>query len=152
MREIGSTSSASENLFIIITDGFRWQEIFNGADSILINNETFTPDTATLKAMYWANSSEERRKRLMPFLWNVIASKGQLIGNRDLNNKVNVANMYSVSYPGYNEIFTGTTDITISGNSKKYNKNINVLEYLKTKTSLKERSLFFLPGMYFHIF
>ena len=136
LPEITSTSSAAENLFIIITDGFRWQEIFNGADSALINNETFTPDTATVKAMYWANSSAERRKKLMPFLWSVVANKGQLLGNRDLKNKVNVSNIYSVSYPGYNEIFTGTTDITISGNSKKFNKNINVLEYLHSKDEL----------------
>jgi len=131
--EIVTTASASGNLFIIITDGFRWQEVFNGADSLLINNETFTADTATLKSMYWASTKEERRKRLMPFFWNVIAGKGQLIGNRDLKNKMNVANIYSVSYPGYNEIFTGTTDINISGNDKKYNPNINVLEYLETK-------------------
>ncbi|MBL7748297.1 MAG: hypothetical protein JNM19_12750, partial [Chitinophagaceae bacterium] len=29
----------AENLFIITTDGFRWQEVFNGADSLLINSE-----------------------------------------------------------------------------------------------------------------
>jgi len=139
MQEMVTTSSSSENLFIIITDGFRWQEIFNGADSLLINNETFTPDTATLKAMYWANTFEERRKKLMPFLWNVVANKGQIIGNRDLNSKVNVSNIYSVSYPGYNEIFTGTTDITISGNSRKYNRNINVLEYLDSKEEFDGR-------------
>ena len=133
MQEIVSTSAASENLFIIITDGFRWQEIFSDADSVLINDENFTPDTATLKAMYWASDPSDRRKKLMPFLWNVIARKGQLFGNRDLNNKVNVSNVYSLSYPGYNELFTGTTDISISGNSKKYNKNINVLEYLDDK-------------------
>ena len=133
MPEIVPTSAVSENLFIIITDGFRWQEIFSGADSVLINDENFTPDTATLKAMYWASDPSDRRKKLMPFLWNVIARKGQLFGNRDLNNKVNVSNVYSLSYPGYNELFTGTTDISISGNSKKYNKNINVLEYLDSK-------------------
>ena len=133
MQEIIPPSAASENLFIIITDGFRWQEVFNGADSILINNEAFTPDTATTKAMYWANTADERRQRLMPFLWNVISKKGQLLGNRKLGNKVDVSNLYSVSYPGYNEIFTGTTDITISGNRKKYNRNINVLEYLNSK-------------------
>ncbi len=133
MKEIIPTSAASENLFIIITDGFRWQEIFSGADSVLINDEKFTPDTATLKAMYWASEASDRRKKLMPFLWNVVANKGQLFGNRDLNNKVNVSNVYSLSYPGYNELFTGTTDISISGNSKKYNKNINVLEYLDSK-------------------
>jgi hypothetical protein len=137
--EIATTASASENLFIIITDGFRWQEVFNGADSLLINDETFTADTATLKSMYWAGTKEERRKRLMPFFWNVIACKGQLMGNRDLKNKMNVANIYSVSYPGYNEIFTGTTDISISGNGKKNNPNINVLEYLESKDEFKGR-------------
>lgn len=131
--EIATSASASGNLFIIITDGFRWQEVFKGADSLLINNETFTTDTATLKSMFWDDTKEKRRKRLMPFFWNVIANKGQLIGNRDLKNKINVANIYAVSYPGYNEIFTGTTDITISGNGKRINKNYNVLEYLNNK-------------------
>jgi len=139
LPEILSSASASENLFIIITDGFRWQEIFNGADSLLISNETFTPDTATLRSMYWADTKEERRKRLMPFFWNVIAKKGQLIGNRDLKNKMNVANIYAVSYPGYNEIFTGTTDINISGNGKRNNPNINVLEYLETKDGFDDK-------------
>ena len=139
LAEIVTTASASENLFIIITDGFRWQEVFNGADSLLINNETFTEDTATLKSMYWANTKEERRKRLMPFFWNVVANKGQLIGNRDLKSKMNVANIYSVSYPGYNEIFTGTTDLSISGNGKKNNPNINVLEYLGSKDEFEGR-------------
>lgn len=133
MAELATTASTSENIFIIITDGFRWQEVFNGADSLLINNETFTADNATLKSMYWADTKEERRKRLMPFFWNVIVNNGQLIGNRDLENKMNVANIYSVSYPGYNEIFTGTTNLSISGNSKKNNPNINVLEYLENK-------------------
>lgn len=139
MQETVTTAAAAENLFIIITDGLRWQEIFNGADSLLINNEKFTPDTATLKSMYWSASKDERRKQLMPFLWNVIAAKGQLLGNRELGNKMNVANIYSVSYPGYNEIFTGTTDIGISGNSKKLNKNINVLEWLNEQPGFDGR-------------
>jgi len=130
-------SATSENLFIIITDGFRWQEVFNGADSFLISNDEYTPDTATLKSMYWASAVTERRKMLMPFFWNVISKNGQLLGNRELKNKVNVSNIYSVSYPGYNEIFTGTTDITISGNNKKLNKNYNVLEYLNNKKEFK---------------
>jgi len=130
MPAIIAPGSASENLFIILTDGFRWQEMFNGADSLLIHDEKLTPDTATIKSMYWAATKEERRARLLPFMWNVVAAKGQLFGNRDLNNKVNVSNIYSISYPGYNEIFTGTNDIKISGNGKTYNKNLNVLEYL----------------------
>ena len=57
----------AENLFIIITDGFRWQEIFSGADSVLINDENFTPDTATLKAMYWASDPSDTKKKANAF-------------------------------------------------------------------------------------
>lgn len=127
----------ADNLFIITTDGFRWQELFTGADSIIICNEEFTPDTGTIKSMYWAENPEERRKKLMPFFWNVIAAKGQLYGNRHYDNLVNVANPYSVSYPGYNEIFTGNTDITVASNKKKNNPNINILEYLNSRDGFK---------------
>jgi len=40
------------NLFIITIDGFRWQEIFKGADESLINNIKYTQDTATMKMLY----------------------------------------------------------------------------------------------------
>jgi hypothetical protein len=55
--------SPVKNLFIITIDGFRWQEIFTGADSMLINNEEFTPDAATIKMLYWCFDVEERRKK-----------------------------------------------------------------------------------------
>lgn len=120
----------AKNLIIITIDGFRWQEIFSGADSSLISNPRFTPDTSLMKLMYWASSSLERRRKLMPFLWNVLSKKGQLFGNRVYGNKVNVANNYVLSYPGYNEIFTGMPDPEIASNKKKRNHNPNVLDYL----------------------
>lgn len=129
--------SPSGNLFIITIDGFRWQEIFNGADEDLIGNEQFTPDTATMKMLYWDESVEKRRHKLMPFFWSVIAKKGQLYGNRKFDNKVNVSNVYSFSYPGYNEIFTGHTDIRVSSNKRIDNANVNVLEYLDGKEDFK---------------
>ncbi len=119
-----------QNLFIITIDGFRWQEVFAGADSALINDEEFTPDTSTMKMMYREADVEERRKKLMPFFWNVLAKRGQVYGNRHFNNKVNSSNIYSLSYPGYNEMFTGQTDISIASNDKRTNPNLNVLEYL----------------------
>ncbi len=125
------------NIFIITIDGFRWQEVFTGADPSLINNEKYTPDTATMKMLYWSPDAEGRRKKLLPFFWNVIAAKGQLYGNRHYDNNVNTANLYSISYPGYNEIFTGNTDNNIYSNDKNINPNINVLEYLNTKESFK---------------
>jgi len=122
--------SPVKNLFIITLDGFRWQEVFTGADSMLINDQDWSSDQETMKLLYWAPTAEERRRKLMPFFWNVLAKKGQVYGNRDFNNKVNVSNIYSVSYPGYNEMFTGAADFTISSNDKKLNSNLNVLEWL----------------------
>jgi hypothetical protein len=133
----------SGNLFIITTDGFRWQEVFTGADSVLLNDERITPDTGTLKALYWSADPEERRKKLMPFTWNVMSKKGQLYGNRYYNNKMDAGNMYSLSYPGYNEIFTGNTDIFISSNKKRKNPNNNVLEYLYSLPAYKNKMAVF---------
>ncbi len=120
----------TKNIFIITTDGFRWQEVFTGADSILISNPHYTTDTALTMDMYWDASAIERRKKLMPFLWNVVAKKGQLFGNRLLGNKMDMKNIYKISYPGYNEIFTGHADLRFIPNTKINNTNINVLEYL----------------------
>jgi hypothetical protein len=52
------------------------------------------------------------------FFLNILAQKGQLYGNRHFI-IVNTANIYTFSYPGYNEIFTGNTDLMISSNKKK---------------------------------
>jgi Metalloenzyme superfamily len=116
------------NIFIITIDGLRWQEVFAGADSVLINDTGFTKDTALAKMMYWAVSPVERRQKLLPFFWSVIATKGQLQGNRNFGNEVNVANPYKISYAGYNELLTGTTDLRIFSNKKQYNSNRNILE------------------------
>jgi hypothetical protein len=125
-----------ENKLVIITlDGFRWQEVFGGADSALINSSDVTLDTSTNKALYWASSYEERRKKLMPFLWNVVASRGQIFGNRNYENNVNVSNPYALSYPGYSELLTGSVDFSITGNHRKKNQNRNVLEMLNGNKS-----------------
>lgn len=50
----------TENLFIITIDGFRWREVFDGADSALLFNEEYTPDTASMKLLYWSEASHGR--------------------------------------------------------------------------------------------
>ncbi len=123
----------TRHVFIITTDGFRWQEVFTGADPGLINDTDYVRDTALAKALYWDNDVTVRRKKLMPFFWNVIATKGQLYGNRLAGNKVNVKNVYKISYPGYNEILTGYADPRFIPNTPVNNRNINILEYLNAK-------------------
>lgn len=131
------------NIFIITTDGFRWQEVFTGADSTMINSTRLVEDTGLTKDLFWDADIAARRKKLLPFFWNVIADKGQLYGNRLLDNKVNVKNFYKISYPGYNEIFTGTTDPSIILNKKVYNQNINFLEFLNQSPDYQNKVVAF---------
>lgn len=129
----------TENVIIITLDGFRWQEVFDGADDSLINNPAFSFDTVSLKKKYWAATPGERRKKLLPFFWSTIATQGQLHGNRNAGSKVNVKNRYWFSYPGYNEIFTGYPDTAVNSNDKNLNKNTSVLEFLNNETQYKGR-------------
>jgi hypothetical protein len=134
---LSAQQKKTENLIIITLDGFRWQEVFGGADDSLINNPEFSFDTADLKKKYCAATTDERRKKLLPFFWNTIAAQGQLHGNRKLGSKVNVKNPYWFSYPGYNEIFTGYPDTSVNSNDKNFNKNTTVLEFLNNQPSCK---------------
>lgn len=120
----------TENIVIVTLDGMRWQEIFGGADKALLTNKKFTRDSAEIAEKFWNEDVTERRKKLFPFLWSTIAGQGQLHGNRNFNSNVNVANRYSFSYPGYNEIFTGFPDDSVNSNDKRWNANTNVLEFI----------------------
>lgn len=122
--------NAENKLFVITLDGFRWQEVFNGADSALLMQSAYNANPAATKSRYWHSSAEERRRKLMPFFWNLIAHEGELYGNRAYNNKMNVANPYALSYPGYNELLTGRVDLSIFGNGKVPNRNLSVLDFL----------------------
>jgi hypothetical protein len=130
---------SSQNIFIITTDGFRWQEIFNGADPLIINNPAFVKDTALLKEMYWDDDVYERRKMLMPFVWKTLLRNGSLYGNRTYENKVTIANAYRFSYAGYNEILTGYADPAIISNRKKTNQNENLLAFLNAQPEYKDK-------------
>ncbi len=132
------TAQKTENIIIITTDGFRWQDLFKGMDSVIANNSKFNQgDSSYIFEKYWSNDEAERRKKLMPFLWNTINRNGQIYGNRNLGNKVNNANPYWFSYPGYNEIMTGFADTTINSNDFPPNHNVTVLEFFNQQAKLK---------------
>jgi hypothetical protein len=126
------SGAGTQNIFIITTDGLRWQEVFNGADSGLVGNTKYVYDTFLTRELYWDTTAEHRRQKLMPFLWNIIAKQGQLYGNRLYENNSNVANIYKISYPGYNEMFTGYPDPIFIPNVPVHNRNINIFEYLNS--------------------
>ena len=133
-------SQKAENLIIITTDGLRWQEVFSGMDSAIANNSQFNQgDSAAIYKQYWANDANERRKKLMPFLWSIIEKNGQIYGNRNSGNKIDNANPYWFSYPGYSEIFTGYADTLINSNSYPPNPNITLLEFLNRQPKYKNK-------------
>jgi len=135
---IHSFAQQTENVIIITTDGFRWEEIFQGMDSAIANQKQFNHgDSEYLFKTYWSADVNERRKKLLPFMWSTIAAKGQLYGNRILGNKVNNANPYWFSYPGYSEIMCGYVDTAVNSNGYKPNPNTNVLEFLNHQPALK---------------
>jgi hypothetical protein len=127
----------TENIVLITLDGFRWQEVFTGADSSFMKQQVHLKDSK-LKEKYWHEDLTERRKALLPFMWSTIATQGQLYGNRTLGNHVNVTNNQLFSYPGYNEILTGSADNErIHSNDKIYNPNTNVLEFVNKQSGYK---------------
>jgi hypothetical protein len=128
----------TENIIVITTDGFRWQEVFNGMDSALANNRNVNQgDSAYLYEKYWSPDATGRRKKLLPFLWSTVAAQGQLYGNRSLGNKVDNANPYWFSYPGYSEIMTGYADTAINSNSYPPNPHVTVLEFFNRQPRLR---------------
>ncbi len=120
----------TENVILITLDGMRWQEIFTGAERRLITKK-FVSDSAQVITKFWNENAEKRREILMPFLWSTVRQQGQLYGNRNLGSKVNVSNNQWFSYPGYNEILTGSADNDrVNTNDKFDNPNKNVLEFI----------------------
>ena len=128
----------AENIIIITTDGYRWQELFKGMDSAIANNSKFNQgDSNYIFKTYWSDSESERRKKLMPFMWNTIVSHGQIYGNRAFSNKLSNANPYKFSYPGYSEIMTGYADTAINSNEFEPNPHVTVLEFLNNQPKFK---------------
>lgn len=128
----------SQKVFLLMLDGLRWQELFSGADSLLINNKKYTKDTTFLKKEFWRGTPTERRTTLMPFIWNTIAKEGQIYGNRNFGNNVNVENTHWFSYPGYSETLCGLADNErINSNDKNNNPNQTILELVNNQPEFK---------------
>ena len=134
----------TENVIIVMLDGLRWQEVFRGADPKLINKRSpkllgaSEQRTSQARELYWRDTPDERREALMPFLWSVMATQGQVFGNRELGSDAYVKNRMKFSYPGYNETLTGTPDDgRIHSNKDIPNPNVTVMEWLNAKPSFK---------------
>jgi hypothetical protein len=130
-------SCKTKNIILVTLDGFRWQEVFRGADRRLLKVKKYNPGKNKTIEVFWDPDKDVCRKKLMPFLWSEINSRGAIYGNRDMGCKVNTANKYWFSYPGYHEILSGNIDIRINSNSLGPNPCTTILEHLNLMSQYK---------------
>jgi len=136
----GQSTRHTRNVVLIVSDGLRWQEIFQGADSQLMNRKSgHVEDTATLRRDFMRDSPTAARAALFPFLWNVVAKQGEIFGNRTRQSDADVTNGFKFSYPGYNEMISGHPDPRINSNNAGPNPNLTVFEWLNTRPGFAGR-------------
>src|SRR3954469_18559929 len=119
------------NVLVVTLDGMRWQEVFGGLASELLTKESGgVTDAAAVEQQFGGATPEERRAKLMPFLWGSVARQGQVFGDPSHDSIARVTNGLRFSYPGYNEMLTGSPDPRIDSNDRVLNPNVTVLEWL----------------------
>ena len=139
-----SKKTATENIVLVTFDGLRWQELFKGADSLLVDDTGLIDKSGSLLSRFWNEDPIKRREILFPFFWNTIAKEGQIYGNRAYGNRADNTNKMWFSYPGYNEVLSGFADDSrINSNNKFYNPNVTFLEYLNQMPAYKGKVMAF---------
>lgn len=139
--QAGTRGGEGERVVVLIMiDGFRWQEVFHGLDAELATKERGNvADVPGLLARYGGATPEERRAKLLPFLWSTVLEQGQIFGDRDHGSAVECTNGRFVSYPGYSETICGIVDPAIDSNKKVVNPNRNLFEELDSRPEFAGR-------------
>jgi hypothetical protein len=118
------------NVVLITLDGFRWQELFGGAERTLLGKDEKEITASSSFKRFWRPTPEARRTALMPFFWTFVARQGQVFGDPARRSLAHVTNGLWFSYPGYSEMLAGVADPRVDSNDKIPNPNVTVLEWL----------------------
>ncbi len=132
-------ASKTQNVILVTFDGYRWQEVFKGAEKKLISNKKLVKDVDALKKNYWSEDKLASREKITPFLWNTIAKQGSIIGERKCASKMQVTNIHRFSYPGYSEIFSGWGNRKINSNDYPDNPNHTIWDFLQADEKFKNK-------------
>ena len=150
---VGAGPKRTENIVLVTADGLRWQEVFGGIDKSLMHaGKAGMRNAGALREKLWHESASERRERLLPFFWGVLARHGVVLGNRNAGSTVRLSNGIRVSYPGYSEILTGRArDDVIRGNDEIQNPSPTVIEALRRHWGLpRNQAALFASWSVFH--
>src|SRR5262245_25025256 len=132
--------SDEERVVLITLDGVRTEEIFGGLNLEILRS-TLEPnrhaeDTPIYKR-FWAQTREERRRRLMPFFWSLVTEHGTIAGDEQAGSAVRLSNRQWFSYPGYAEILLGEAhDDVVKSNEPIRNPFPTVLEAIRESHNL----------------
>jgi hypothetical protein len=130
---------AATHVIVVTLDGLRWQEVFRGAERELFGKDAEKPEPPPAVKRFWRDTPEARRAALMPFLWSVVAERGQVFGDPSRNSLSHVTNGLWFSYPGYAEMLSGIADARIDSNKQIQNPNVTVLEWLNDRPGFRGR-------------
>ena len=138
--QAGPVAPRTRQVILVMTDGFRWQEVFSGADdALLTRTDGGVADTAGVRRDFGRGTAVERRAALLPFIWGTMATRGQVFGDSANGSVAQITNPLKFSYPGYSETFTGHVDPRIDSNEHRANENITVFEWLNQQPSFRGR-------------
>ncbi len=110
---------ASHVVFVTL-DGVRPEDFFGGADSLILFDRKAggVADTAAARARFWRTTAAERRRAMMPFLWDSLVPNGVLVGTLD-GAPVTITNQLKFSAPGYLELFSGSAQPDVTSNDDR---------------------------------
>jgi hypothetical protein len=134
--------SRAPNLVLVTFDGVRVEEMFAGLDAAVLQDVLTRKrrrlEDSDVYRRFWAPTREERRRRLMPFLWGtLLARHGWIAGDRERGSHVRVTNAHRLSYPGYSELLTGHAhDDVIVDNTRLRTPYPSVLERIQRELHL----------------
>ncbi len=132
--------SSIANVLVVTMDGMRWQEVFGGMQAEMLTREAGGVSDATpLQQRFGGGRAEDRREKLMPFLWKTVEKHGQIFGDPSHNSAARVTNGLWFSYPGYSEMLAGYADPRVDSNDRNWNPNVTVLEWLNHRPGYRGR-------------
>jgi len=117
---------APPRVVLVTIDGYRWQDLFRGADPSLVADPRY-------RARYV--DIPDPAQALTPFLLS-FRHEGALIGDRDNGSCARVSNEFWFSYPGYAEILAGRPNPRARSNQKIPNDDVTVLERLNNRQDI----------------
>jgi hypothetical protein len=140
MAQGPSPARTADRVVLVTLDGVRIQEMFGGLDVDVLRStlgDARRVEDTRSYARFWAPTPEERRRKLMPFLWSLVADQGSIAGDRSAASVVRLANRHWFSYPGYSELLVGEPqDDAITTNDPIRNPSRTVLEAIRQQLRL----------------